>query len=215
MRAYTFGMKWPILLLAAVLAGQTTPVEKERALARAIAEDAHRRFPAYAHPEAEAFLQRTGARLAAHAPEVQFKFQLVRADGADPVALPTGEVLVPVTTLLTSETEAQFAGRLAHAMAHIARGHLMKSMKPGETRIVLAGLWLQYHTDHSRPPSALTAEFEIGEREAGESAAVLLARAGYDPGELTGAVPAPGEISSSGFLRLRDQLRYKPAPSLR
>lgn len=206
---------WPILLLAAALAGQTMPVEKERALARAIAEDAHRRLPAYAHPEAEAFLQRTGARLAAHAPEAQFKFQLVRADGADPVALPTGEVLVPVTTLLTSETEARFAGQLAHAMGHIARGHLMKSVKPGELRIILAGLWMDYHTDHRKPPSALAAEFETGERGASEYAAALLARAGYDPGELTGAAPAPGQISSSEYLRLRDQLRYKPAPSLR
>ena len=193
-------MKWPTLLLAAVLAGQTMPVEKERTLARAIAEDAHRRLPAYAHAEAEAFLQRTGARLAA---EVRFK--LVRADGADPVALPTGEVLVPVTTLLTSDTEAEFAGRLAHAMGHIVRGHLMKSVKPGELRVILAGVWINYHANHFKPPSALAAEFETGEREASEYAAALLARAGYDP----------GQISSSDYLRLRDQLRYKPAPSLR
>ena len=191
---------WPILLLTAALSGQTIPVEKERALARAIAEDAHRRLPAYAHPEAEAFLQRTGARLAA-----EIRFKLVRADGADPVALPTGEILVPVTTFLTSETEAEFAGRLAHAMGHIARGHLMKSVKPGELRVILAGVWINYHANHFKPPSALAAEFETGEREASEYAAALLARAGYDP----------GQISSSGYLRLRDQLRYKPAPSLR
>lgn len=191
---------WPILLLAAALAGQTMPVEKERALARAIADDAHRRLPAYAHPEAEAFLQRTGARLAA-----EIRFKLVRADGADPVALPTGEILVPVTTFLTSETEAQFAGRLAHAIGHIARGHLLKSVKPGELRIILAGVWINYHANHFKPPSALAAEFETGEREASEYAAALLARAGY----------APGQISSSEYLRLRDQLRYKPAPSLR
>jgi predicted Zn-dependent protease len=203
-------MKWPILLLAAVLAGQTMPVEKERALARAVAEEAHRRLSAYAHPEAEAFLQRTGARLA---PEISFR--LVRADGADPVALPTGEVLVPITTFLTSETEAAFAGRLAHAVGHIVRGHLMKSIKPGELRIVLAGLWINHHANHTKPPLALAAELETGEREAEEYAAALLARAGYDPGELTGAAPAPGQISSSEYLRLRDQLRYNPAPTLR
>ena len=43
--------------------------------------------------------------------------------GYEPISLPGGFIFVPASTILAARNEAEFAGMLAHAMAHIAAHH--------------------------------------------------------------------------------------------
>jgi predicted Zn-dependent protease len=72
------------------------------------------------------FVKRLGARLAAQLPEPRFDytFAVTASDQSnvlhEPLSLPGGYIFVPTSLFLTVQDEAEFAGMLAHAMAHVA-----------------------------------------------------------------------------------------------
>src|SRR5258708_18618020 len=55
----------------------------------------------------------------------------LRGKGREPVALPGGPILVPLSLLADAQTEAEFAFQLAHAMAHIALRHSTRQATRG------------------------------------------------------------------------------------
>jgi predicted Zn-dependent protease len=104
--------------------------EKEAALGAALAAQVERNsppaiLPEGLRPEALRYVQQVGARLAEQLPDAPFPYTFALiGDNSDPsqepIALPGGYVFVPTRLFLNARDEAEFAGVLAHAMAHVA-----------------------------------------------------------------------------------------------
>src|SRR5581483_8947207 len=123
----------------------------------------------------------------------------------EPVALPGGPILVPLSLLADAPDEASFAFQLAHAMAHIALRHSTRQATRVEIQRVASIRW-------STEPSVvsdvvLSAEqlgMELGlfnfarrfELDADRLACGILAESGYDPAAvipyLEGLTPGSG-----------------------
>jgi predicted Zn-dependent protease len=91
----------------------------------------------------------------------------------EPVVYPGGYLFVPATQILACETEDEFAGLLAHAMAHLALRHGVSNFGQGTMFFDL--------TSGSPLPLSLKRQMPLWEREADASAARAMAAAGYDP----------------------------------
>ena len=100
--------------------------QREAALGKRLADDVLKRTTPIENPTVVAYVDRLGQKLAAHMPEspVRFTFSLIAEDLCpamhEPSALPGGYLFVPAALFLAARDEAEFAGMLAHAMAHIA-----------------------------------------------------------------------------------------------
>jgi predicted Zn-dependent protease len=114
-----------------------TSLEKETALGTRLASGLRQRTSAIEIPSVQGYLDALGQKLAAHMPQadVHFSFTLIAEDTCaamhEPTALPGGFVFVPAALFLTAQDEAEFAGMLAHAMAHIVQRHgIRQTMRP-------------------------------------------------------------------------------------
>jgi len=132
-------MRFGALLLAcAALNAQGQPtgrgvnfysLEKEAALGAQLAGEVHRKTAAIASAAVHDYVARLGARLIAQIPETGFTFIFtVVAEDMDsgihePLALPGGYIFVPASLFLAARNEAEFAGMLAHSIAHVAARH--------------------------------------------------------------------------------------------
>jgi predicted Zn-dependent protease len=105
-----------------------------------------------------------------------------RGHATEPVALPGGPILVPLSLLANAQNEAEFAFQLAHAMAHVALRHSTRQATRGEIAN-LANMPL------NGDPAATSQLMQIGfstfgrrfELAADTVAIGILAAAGYDP----------------------------------
>ena len=99
----------------------------------------------------------------------------------EPVALPGGPILVPLSLLASAQNEAEFAFQLAHAMAHIALRHSTRQATRGEIAN-LANVPLKVDQAGNQMMqigfATLTRRFEL---EADKVAIGILAATGYDP----------------------------------
>ena len=74
-------------------------------------------------------MERIGSKLAAVLPDsgITYTFTLVEDNLGrstnEPLALPGGHIFIPASLFLASRNEAEFAGMLAHAIAHVAARH--------------------------------------------------------------------------------------------
>jgi beta-barrel assembly-enhancing protease len=133
-------MRWPAYVLvssALTLSAQSIPGagpnlysrQKEAALGAQLAQQVRRTATPVDDATAVTYVERMGAKLAAQLPEPRFPytFALIAGGNGDvlkePVALPGGYVFVPTSLFLTSQEDREFAGMLAHAMAHVAERH--------------------------------------------------------------------------------------------
>jgi predicted Zn-dependent protease len=89
-------------------------------------------------PAAQDYLDHLGQRIAAQLPEPKwtFSFTLMAGDEGgstrEPTALPAGYVFVPAGLVLAARDEAEFAGMVAHAMAHITARDWTRQATRGE-----------------------------------------------------------------------------------
>jgi beta-barrel assembly-enhancing protease len=170
----------------------------------------------------QAYVDRLGQKLAAQLPDrkVRFTFNLIAGDPCsivhEPPALPGGFVFVPAALFLAARDEAEFAGMLAHAMAHIAAQATRPPARSPETssagvpRIFIGG-WSGSCTDGAAVPSGFLATQQAIEREADALALHAMAQAGFDPRALVRYTervqPAPSAARSTAYSMLppRDQ----------
>ena len=115
------------LLVSAALWAQPVnqePVnrEKEAALGARLANEVRQRTTPDS-PELQAYVERLGEKLAPPSSGVTFRFTVVKdaLGGAthEPLACPGGYIFVSASLLAEARDEAELAGMLAHAMAHI------------------------------------------------------------------------------------------------
>jgi predicted Zn-dependent protease len=101
-------------------------LEKEAALGKQMAAEVRGQATVLESAMAQDYLNRLGQRIAAQLPGERwtYSFSLIANDdgGAtrEPRALPAGYVFVPASLVLAAQDEGEFAGMMAHAMAHVA-----------------------------------------------------------------------------------------------
>jgi predicted Zn-dependent protease len=184
----------PLIALAVlVLAGSPLiahqPSEKEAALGRHLAAEVRRRTTTLENLAIQNYLDRLGQRIAAQFPDpkLPFSFSTIAEDLCptmhEPVALPGGYVFVPAALFLAAQNEAEFAGMLAHAMAHIAKRHgIRNAVNSGSSPVIFLGGWAGGCSE--LVPRGFLAAQRSNEIEADLLAVETVAKAGFDPKEL-------------------------------
>jgi predicted Zn-dependent protease len=199
-------MRWPAYVLvssALTLSAQPVPAsgpnfysrEKETALGAQLAQQVRQTVAPVDNNAALSYVEQMGARLAARFPEPRFTYTFALiAGGSDdilkePVALPGGYVFVPTSLFLTAQDDGEFAGMLAHAMAHVAARHGTRAASRESiaqltvTPIIanggVAGLAARQASD-ALIPAALIKFSRDYEKEADGLAVNMVSAAGYD-----------------------------------
>jgi len=168
--------RWCVAVLVLGIAhaqGQDAGRVKQMALGQRLAQEFRRKTTPVESAAVSQYVQRVGARLAAQFPGGwTYHIETVREDqgGAthEPAAFPGGYIFVPAALIATARNEAEFAGMLAHAMAHVVAG------APGMAGNA-AGLGV---------PVGVLGLQRANESEADALAIKAMAAAGYDPAGL-------------------------------
>jgi predicted Zn-dependent protease len=187
---------WSLALLvaAAALAQDHQPgqgvnfytKEKEIALGQSLAAEVRRTTTPLDDVPATDYVKRVGANLAAQFPgNWTYQFELIQDDSPDgthePLALPGGIIFVSQHLIGAAQNEAEFAGMLAHAMAHVVARHWTRQATKGE--LMQIGALANTIPQPMGPPVPLgmLAFRRAAEREADFLAIRAMAAAQYDP----------------------------------
>ena len=218
-------MRLCVLLLAcAALSAQDQPtgrgvnfysLEKESALGAQLAGETRQKTTTIASAAVHDYVARLGAQLVAQIPATGFTFTFtVVAEDMDsgihePLALLGGYIFVPASLFLAARNEAEFAGMLAHSIAHVAARHGTRLATRAELAniasvpLVYTGGWTGYAMQQGAglavPLGFLTFQRAF-EREADLLAIRMMAGAGCDPDALVryiGRVQAPTDATRS------------------
>lgn len=166
--------------------------DKEAALGAQLAAQTERETTPLGLTDVDQYVDALGHRLAAQMPghSRTWTFRVIRdqrgGSTCEPVSLPGGYVFVPAQLFLTARTEAEFAGMLAHSMAHIVERHGMQPAPRGEitdlatTPLVFLGP-VGVGDESTLVPVASLKSRRQYELEADRVAARAIAGAGYNP----------------------------------
>ncbi len=172
--------------------------EKEAALGAQMAREVRRDLAPFASDMVREYVERVGGLIAAQLPAgcagtFGFTFAVVADDtlALEPVALPGGYIFVSTGLILSAQSEAEFAGMLAHAMAHVAERHWTRQATRGEVAnfasipLIFVGGWTGYAARQGAglavPMAFLSFQRQM-ELVADRAAVRAMAAAGYDPG---------------------------------
>jgi predicted Zn-dependent protease len=91
-------------------------------------------------PQLQEYIQSLGSQLVAHANDgsQRFQFFVVDDDAINAFALPGGYIGVNAGLILTSETESELAGVLAHESAHVTQRHIARSIYDSQRTSILS-----------------------------------------------------------------------------
>lgn len=185
--------------LALIAQNQATPekgldpynLQKEVALGKRLADEVQQRTTPIEAPTVQGYVDGLGQKLAAHIPEskIPFTFSVIAEDPCatvhEPYAFPGGYVFVPAALFLAARGEAEFAGMLAHAMAHIA-ARLGNRPSTGVQQTSLASVPLIFGfgrscTERVAVPVGFIATQRGFELQADALSLQTMAQAGFDP----------------------------------
>jgi beta-barrel assembly-enhancing protease len=179
--------------VAGLLAISLVSVEQEIEIGRQAHAQMRKGTPEVRDAETVAYVRTIGQRLAAHAGAVKYPYSFSVADYREinAFALPGGPVWVNRGTLQAAATEAQFAGVLAHEIAHISQRHAASQLtKATVTNWGLGLLGAVLGNDGGAASARLAAGFlasgiflKFGrddEREADTVGLRMLTRAGWE-----------------------------------
>lgn len=174
-----------------------------------------RRDPDYVDdPEISAYVQSVGQRLVAASPDArqEFTFFVVRDKTINAFAMPGGFIGVHSGLITSAQTEAEFAGVMAHEISHVLQRHLARQLQAQNQLepLSLVGLGLAILAARSSPqlaqgvamasqaaPVAAFLSFSRDfEREADRVGFQILQDGGFDPAGI-----------SSFFTRLQQNTR--------
>ena len=179
-------------------------IEKEMALGKQLAQEVARQAKVVDDPPLAEFVNRIGQNLARNSDAmVPFTFQLI--EGAEPnaFALPGGYIFIYTGLLKLADEEDEFAGAVAHEIAHVAARHMTRQATKSQLAnlatiplSVLLGGWAGVAARQGAGVAVPTAflKFTRGdEAEADYLGTQYMYAAGYDP---TGAVSIFEKIES-------------------
>jgi beta-barrel assembly-enhancing protease len=209
--------------------------DKEVAVGRQLAQEFRGKTTPLGSAAANDYVRRVAADLAAQLPgRWSYEILTIRDNlgGAthEPIAFPEGSVFVSADLISAARNEAEFAGMLAHAMAHVAARHWARSATKSELVIPNGWLIMPDGWPHSMAPIGMLATQRSIEAEADYLAVKAMAAAGYDPAGLALYVarvqPASGKGAVSAVFEplpprdrrvaaIQAEIRQLPAGSYR
>lgn len=171
------------------------PSDKESALGEQLAKEVRRQNVPLGLVSADTYADKLGRELA---PEMSnrpkdWKFAFIRdrpdSSTHEPISLLGGWVFIPAQLVLASASEGEFAGMLAHAMAHVAEGQQMRRVPVtllAAIPLVFMGGLAAFGADsqNSFVPVGFVKTQREKELDADELAAKAMAALGFDPNEL-------------------------------
>jgi len=108
-------------------------LEKEIALGRQMAQEVQREAKLVNDPIITEYVNRVGQNLVRNSDaKVPFTFQVIEADDLNAFALPGGYVFVNTGLITMAEEEDEFAGAVAHEIAHVAARHMTRQATKGQ-----------------------------------------------------------------------------------
>jgi predicted Zn-dependent protease len=108
-------------------------LEKEIALGRQLAQEVARQAKLNTDPIITEYVNRVGQNLARNSDaKVPFTFQVIEAEDLNAFALPGGYVFVNTGLIVMAEEEDEFAGAVAHEVAHVAARHMTRQATKSE-----------------------------------------------------------------------------------
>ncbi len=177
---------------------ELTP-QAERRIGDAMMREIRRDPDFVADAEVSDYIQHVGFRLVAASPETRrhFEFFVVRDRTVNAFAMPGGYIGVHTGLLLAAQSESEFAGVLAHELAHVLQRHLARQYEAQSkaTALSLAAFALAVLAARSNPqaaqagivaaqatPAAVYLNYSRDfEREADRVGYQILEASGYDP----------------------------------
>jgi predicted Zn-dependent protease len=198
-----------ILTLAVVLLRAQEPAlrnfdlskEREAAMGVRFAGDVRRQTSAIADAAVRDYIATLGRQLAAQMPGGDFAwgFEAIGDERGgsthEPLSVPGGHIFVPASLILAARSEAEFAGMLALAMAHVAERHGTRTAERGQgnlyTKLVFIGGGMGMgggNDDRSPLPVAYLSIARANELHADRVAVQAMAAAGYAPAALIGYI---------------------------
>jgi predicted Zn-dependent protease len=181
------------VLLAAGASAGSIGVEEEERLGDEYAAAIAQEIPLIQDPGALAALNRFGAALVQHADSSarEYRFHLVDSPDVNAFAIPGGHVFVNRGLVEQADELAEFAGVLAHEIAHVTERHGLEQVEKRQRAGLLVRL--VYLVLDREPGLAEQIAIQGGgaavfarygrdaEREADQRAVGILRAAGYDP----------------------------------
>jgi predicted Zn-dependent protease len=193
-----------ILLSLALKAQNPQPAnfystEKENALGAQLAAEVRRQTTPLNLPAVDNYATNIGLRLASRMPNspMPWKFSLIITPKGgsthEPISLPGGWIFIPSQLILSAHTESEFAGMLAHAMAHVALRQMTHQVSGAPSALAAIPLIFMggpaFAGDDSNP-------------DTDQVAVKALVAAGFDPSSLLSYIertqfpPAPARITN-------------------
>lgn len=168
--------------------------EKEAALGRSLASQVRHQTTPLRMVHVDEYVQNLGLRLAAQMPDASENWTLAVVrdhEGGptqEPLWLPGGYLFVPAELMMAVENESEFAGMLAHAMAHVVKRQAFRPATHGEMA-KLANVPLIFVTGLTTEENFLTPRTYLKirrqlELEADQAAVPVMTAAGFDPHSL-------------------------------
>jgi len=206
--------------------------EKEAALGERLAKDILSHSTVVENPAVQSYVEGLGGRLAVQFPaDLTYRFTVVtdalNGGTHEPLSLPGGNIIVSTALLTAAGDEAELAGMLAHAMAHVANRDSTRQATQGQLinygsiPLIFIGGWTGADNQGAAIPIGFRATQKTYERQADRDAVGVMSGAGFDPAALVRYVSRvqPGnerialleaairELPPSEFQRIRDQVR--------
>jgi beta-barrel assembly-enhancing protease len=168
-------------------------------------------------PEVDEYIQGIGDRLASHAQEGprRFTFHVVKDPSINAFAIPGGFVFVNVGLILSTSSESELAGVMAHEISHVTQRHTARQIQSqmraslAATAAMLAGILLgaMAHSSDAGMAAVMSAQSAAiqhqlnysreAEYEADRVGIGVMAAAGYDPNAMASMFETMGRIYRS------------------